>query len=221
MPFSLHVPHPAGLRTVSALEALATGKSGVPPLVLFMQEPTEKGFFLMATDGLVVRAQRLDLFWSLETLDQSFSTSGPPTESRPLSAWIEDDREEPVQDLAAAPLKLQRTGPGGHWALVPLQDSAREEAALSSILKAHLRVAPAAFRSWFSMMSPTAMASFSGSFPPGLEPPVLFIPEAQPDPQGKPSWAKYWAFHAQTMEPLGVVMGVKCRAPTERYAPKK
>lgn len=182
--------------------------------------------YLAATDGTVVRVQRVALFYGSGAHAIAQEKTGPMTHETPLLALLEgwQAQEEPLE-LERGALKIGERvtrkptrGPRS-W-----EASQVGETAVVSLLRAHVRELPTSFESWFFMARPEALARFASTFPEGLEPPVLFLPEAQVDPadpkKGR-TWAKYWAFHATTGWPLGAVMGVRSPETLEKFTPKK
>ena len=224
MAFRLHVRRPPELALVHGLFDLARSSPSAGQVFL-AKNPHGEGHFLMSTDGTVVRSQLVRLFWGEKDLREHHQSGGPCTPDSPLSAWLQDDGLEPLPDLATRPARLvpvtRGKGDRGEvWDLVFPDDDDKAGKVVSLLLLQHLRPIPEAFRSWLVIMAPRAMAAFAASFPPGLEPPVLWIPEPQPDPvkPGKlPTWAKYWGFHAKTAQPVGVIMGLRSHESLARF----
>lgn len=184
-----------------------------------LQDPTTGHHFLGASDGEVVRLQHVVVFHTVEALELARANMGPANNGHPLLVLLEStDWDED------GPLNLQETalvltpGSGSRtWDL-----SRPESVQLERILRAHLRPIPQEFRSWFVLLGVGPLARFCATFPEGLEPPVQFIPEAFPsEPGGPATWAKFWAYHATTGDPLGVVMGVRSKEALARFSPKK
>lgn len=182
--------------------------------------------YLAATDGTVVRVQKVVLFYGAGTLAIAKERTGPSTYETPLLALLEGweamdaplDLEHGALKLGARVDRRPARGPRS-W-----DASQVKETYAVSMLRSHVRKLPSSFSAWFFLVRPDALARFSATFPEGLEPPLLFVPEAQDDPadrkKGK-TWAKYWAFHATTGEPLGAVMGVRSPETLEKFTPKK
>lgn len=182
--------------------------------------------YLAATDGSVVRVQKVALSYGAGTMEIAKEKTGPTTHETPLLALLEGWQEaEELLELERGALKLgekvdrRPTRSPRSWAASPVPESP-----IVSTLRAHVRALPSAFGSWFFLLRADALARFAATFPEGMEPPVFFVPESQDDPQdakrGK-TWAKYWAFHATTGEPLGAVMGVRSPETLERFKAKK
>lgn len=182
--------------------------------------------YLAATDGTVVRVQKVALFYGAGTLAIAKEKTGPTTHETPLLALLEgwEDQDKPLE-LERGALKLgervdrRPARRPRSWAAAQV-----EESPVVSMLRAHVRRLPSSFGAWFFLLRSDALARFAATFPEGMEPPVFFVPEAQDDPtdrkKGK-TWAKYWAFHATTGEPLGAVMGVRSPETLEKFSPKK
>ena len=222
--------HPAA-SVVSALVDLSLHPigAGVPsrletPEVYLLK--VDSDHYLAATDGTVVRVQKVALFYGSGTLAIATEKVGPMTHETPLLALLEgwEDQDEPLE-LERGALKLgervdRRPARGPRsWAATPVADSS-----VVSMLRAHVRKEPSTFGAWFFLLRSDALARFAATFPEGLQPPVFFVPDAQEDPnnpkKGK-TWAKYWAYHATTGAPLGAVMGVRSPETLERFTPKK
>ena len=222
MAFRFHVARSPEIGLVRGLErlSLAAPIGAVEPLVFLTQNPHGEGHFLLATDGTVVRSQPVRLFWNEADLRAYHHTTGPVTHEAPLSAWLEDDGQDPLPDLTLRPALLVRNEQANRWDLEFPGDNYAKAQAVAVMLLQHLRPIPAAFRSWLVLMQAGAMGRFAQTFPEGLEPPVLWVPEPLADPQKPskaPTWAKYWGFHAKTAQPVGVILGVRSRETLERF----
>jgi len=217
---TLHMARKVELELLGRLEVLGHGLHWKPkdPMVFLVQGFTEGESFLFATDGTVIRVQRIQLFRSAAALRAWQDGHGSlPLSS--LAAWVDLEDEEADFESLELPLRLQASpkvtrGSMKDWESVWAAVDQEEVGIPSLLLQArlHLRPFPDQFSTWLVMLRPATMAAFAASFPKDLEPSVLFVSEPQVDTQ-KPAlgmtWAKYWAFHAVTLEPLGVVIGVR------------
>lgn len=237
---TLHMARKCELELVQMLQRLGANLHWKPkaPMVFILRGPVEGELFLFATDGLALRVQRIRLFRSQEALWAWQDTHGAGPLSA-LAAWVEfPEGEEGDLDFSSLasllPLQLQgevrvcdaRRGPFKDWEST-WGPADLEGVGVPSILKmgaSHIRPFPESFQSWLFAFGPSVMISFCATFPAELLPSLVFIPEAQLDtqnPQLGTTWAKYWAFNASSLEPLGVVMGVRSRDLVEKIVPKK
>lgn len=217
--FTLHMAKKTEVDMVSRLEDLGMNLPWRPKLcqVYLLKEPRLDHFFLAATDGTVVRLQRAEILPSREALLKWSEERGALDFSSAVGIWIEPKGSEILPDLSQRPLRLGKRAvtknATGTWEIgTYLGDSGELNAQrVVPLLQAHIRPFPNSFRPWLFMLTVETMAKFSATFIGGLEPPVVWISEPQVDlrdPSLGITWAKYWAYHTKTMEPLGVILGV-------------
>jgi len=231
---TLHMARKCELELLQLLRALGSGLHWKPkaPMVFVIRGPVDGELFLFATDGVSLRVQRLRVFRSAEALWAWQDTHGAGPLSS-LAAWVEfEDPEADFAELAGLwPLQLQeirhqKRGPLKDWESV-WAPADLEGVGVKTVLdqgSTHIRTFPEAFQSWLFVVRPPVLISFCATFPEELLPSVVFIPEIQVDtvdPKLGTTWAKYWAFNAVTLEPLGVVMGVRARELVQKITPKK
>lgn len=232
--FVLHFPSSSEISVIDALLKLGQGLHWKPtdPHVYIVQGETTDAF-LSATDGTILRVQGIRLFRSAQAA-KSWRDTFPAGETvATLSAWVEslDDPDELAPlDLVKRPLRLvsitpKRRGPGD-W------EATFEEADFEALgvqvvvdkLRGHLRSFPASFTPWPTLLLPETLAKFARTFPPNYAPAVVMVPEPQVDSQDPShgiTWAKYWVYGVHTLEPLGVIMGVRSREFVKRITAKK
>lgn len=217
--FTLHMAKKTEVDMVSRLEDLGMVLPWRPKLcqVYLLKDPRLDKFFLATTDGVVVRTQRAEVFPTLKALLEWSEMRGALDFSSPVGIWIEPTGSEIIPDLSQRPLRLGRRGVSKSD-----RDSWEVEAHISDpedintqrvvpLLQAHIRPFPETYRPWLVMLTVEALTRFSSTFIGGLEPPVVWFSEPQVDardPSLGITWAKYWAYHTKTLEPLGVIMGV-------------
>ena len=217
--FTLHMAKKTEVDMVSRLENLGMGLPWRPKLcqVYLLKEPRLGHFFLAATDGTVVRLQRVEILPTLEGLLKWSEDRGALDFSSSVGIWIESKGSEILPDLSHLPLRLGkravRKNADATWELGAYVTDMSEMNAQRVVpnLQAHIRPFPTSFRPWLFMLTVETMTRFSATFIGGLEPPVVWISEPQVDlrdPSLGITWAKYWAYHTKTMEPLGVILGV-------------
>lgn len=217
--FTLHMAKKIEVDMVSRLEDLGMNLPWRPKLcqVYLLKEPRLDHFFLAATDGTVVRLQRAEILPSREALLKWSEDRGALDFSSSVGIWIESNGSEILPDLSQCPLRLGKRAvtksAKGTWELGAYVTDMSEMNAQRVVpaLQAHIRPFPTSFRPWLFMLTVENMARFSATFIGGLEPPVAWISEPQVDlrdPSLGITWAKYWAYHTKTMEPLGVILGV-------------
>jgi hypothetical protein len=217
--FTLHMAKKTEVDMVSRLEDLGMGLPWRPKLcqVYLLKEPRLDHFFLAATDGTVVRLQRVEILPSREALLKWSEDRGALDFSSSVGIWIESNGSEILPDLSQCPLRLGKRAVTKNttatWELSAHVTDMSEMNAQRVVpaLQAHIRPFPTSFRPWLFMLTVENMARFSATFIGGLEPPVAWISEPQVDlrdPSLGFTWAKYWAYHTKTMEPLGVILGV-------------
>lgn len=217
--FTLHMAKKTETDMVSRLEDLGMGLPWRPKLgqVYLLKEPRLDHFFLAATDGTVVRLQRAEILPTREALLKWSEERGALDFSSSVGIWIEPKGSEILPDLSQHPLRLGKRAVTKNakdtWEIgAHLADSGELNAhRVVPLLQAHIRPFPDSFRPWLFMLTVETMAKFSATFIGGLEPPVVWISEPQVDlrdPSLGITWAKYWAYHTKTMEPLGVILGV-------------
>ena len=217
--FTLHMAKKTEVDMVSRLEDLGMNLPWRPKLcqVYLIKEPRLDHFFLAATDGTVVRLQRAEILPTREALLKWSEERGALDFSSSVGIWIEPKGSETLQDLSQHPLRLGKRAviksAKGTWEICAhLTDSGNlNTRRVVPLLQAHIRPFPDSFRPWLFMLTVETMAKFSATFIGGLEPPVVWISEPQVDlrdPSLGFTWAKYWAYHIKTMEPLGVILGV-------------
>lgn len=211
MAFSLHF-HPADAPIVHSLRTLSE---------VFLLRSSWGPFYLMATDGVVVRTQRVDLCHKAED-----HKGAPTTDDTPPLVYLANDHEDPLPDLARFPqvLEVSEWSPKGTaWELraplgTLLGEDLHPQTWRASMLRDHLRACPVSFRSWLVLMDTAALARFVSTFPRHLQASLLWITEPVGTP---PEWARYWAFHARTREPLGLVLGIRSPETVAHFQPKK
>lgn len=217
--FTLHMAKKTEVDMVSRLEDLGMGLPWRPKLcqVYLIKEPRLDHFFLAATDGTVVRLQRAEILPTREALLKWSEERGALDFSSSVGIWIEPKGSETLPDLSQHPLRLGKRAvtksAKDTWEICAhLTDSGNlNTRRVVPVLQAHIRPFPTSFRPWLFMLTVENMARFSATFIGGLEPPVAWISEPQVDlrdPSLGITWAKYWAYHTKTMEPLGVILGV-------------
>lgn len=217
--FTLHMAKKTEVDMVSRLEDLGMNLPWRPKLcqVYLLKEPRLDHFFLAATDGTVVRLQRAEILPTREALLKWSEERGALDFSSSVGIWIEPKGSETLPDLSQHPLRLGKRAvtksAKGTWEICAhLMDSGNLNThRVVPLLQAHIRPFPDSFRPWLLMLTVETMAKFSATFIGGLEPPVVWISEPQVDlrdPSLGFTWAKYWAYHIKTMEPLGVILGV-------------
>lgn len=220
-------------QTILNLCRLSDGLAWKPtiPEVYLAKDPATENLFLVATDGKVIRTQRVVMFWVEGTARMAISEQGPCIPDSPIVVVIHGDMDQPLPDLSKNPLKLcvrmpniSGSGKSKSWewgfSSFPKDVS---QAPTASVLLSHLRPAPDTFRSWLVVVSPAALSNFCATFPEDLEPSMHLVPEPQTDGQDLTlgtTWAKYWVYNAANGDQLGVIMGVRSRALAKRYAPK-
>lgn len=217
--FILHMTKKTETDMVSRLEDLGMGLPWRPKLcqVYLIKEPRLDHFFLAATDGKVIRLQRAEILPTREALLKWSEERGALDFSSSVGIWIEPKGSETLPDLSQHPLRLGKRAVTKNdrctWEICAhLTDSGNLNThRVVPVLQAHIRPFPDSFRPWLLMLTVEAMVKFSATFIGGLEPPVVWISEPQVDlrnPTLGLTWAKYWAYHIKTMEPLGVIIGV-------------
>lgn len=217
--FTLHMAKKTEVDMVSRLEDLGLNLPWRPKLcqVYLLKEPRLDHFFLAATDGTVVRLQRAEILPSREALLKWSEDRGALDFSSSVGIWIEPNGSETLPDLSQHPLRLGKRAvtksAKGTWEICAhLTDTGNLNThRVVPSLQAHIRPFPTSFRPWLFMLTVETMAKFSATFIGGLEPPVVWVSEPQADlrdPSLGFTWAKYWAYHIKTMEPLGVILGV-------------
>lgn len=222
---TLHMARKSELLLLQLLQSLGSGLHWKPkdPMVFLLRGPVPGDLYLFATDGVSLRVQRIQLFRSQESLWKWQDGHGAlPLSS--LAAWVEiedEDADNPLEfdTLTERPLQLQevrmkRQGPRKDWESDWIHADL-EAVGVATLLDrgtSHIRPFPDSFQSWLILLRPQVMAAFAATFPEELAPSMVFVPEPQVDtvdPRKGITWAKYWAFHAVTLEPLGVIMGVR------------
>jgi hypothetical protein len=217
--FTLHMAKKTEVDMVSRLEDLGMQLPWRPKLcqVYLVKEPRLDHFFLAATDGTVVRLQRAEILPSREALLQWSEDRGALDFSSSVGIWIEPKGSEILPDLSYLPLRIGKRAVAKNakstWELgayvADMSDMSAQR--VVPLIQGHIRPFPTAFRPWLFMLTVETMAKFSATFIGGLEPPVVWISEPQMDlrePSLGITWAKYWAYHTKSMEPLGVILGV-------------
>ena len=232
--FVLHFPSSSEISVIDALQKLGAGlhwKPTDPHVYILQGEHTDA--FLSAMDGKLIRHQGIRIFRSAQAA-KSWRDTFPAGESvSSLSAWVEsmDDPDElaPV-DLVARPLRLvsfgvKRRGPGDWEAIFEEADfEALGVRAVVDKLSSHIRTFPASFTPWPMLLMPETLARFAKTFPASHAPAVVLVPEPQVDtvdPSHGITWAKYWVYGVHTLDPLGVIIGVRSREFVKRITAKK
>jgi len=220
MRYTLHFPDPGTVDHLGALASLAAGLHWKPADThVYLINDAAGSTFLFATDGQVIRFQRFYLHRSAE-LCRTWAASLPIGAAPPCYGWIED-AENPegfVQvDPVSRPLKLcspvVRDSNKDRLATFEDADKSTADAGVLDQGFRHLRAFPEAFPAFPIVLGPQALFKFTDILAQAdYHPPLAMVPEPQLDPQDQSrgqTWAKYFVYHARTLEPLGVILGAR------------
>ena len=217
--FTLHLAKKTEIDLISRMEDLAILLPWRPKLsqVYLVKDPRTDFHYLAATDGTVMRYQRIQLHNTVEKLQAWSDDRGPMDFNSILGGCLECAGSEILPDLTEKPLRLGRRGVNKSerdtWEVEAWVSDLSEVSALRVVplLHAHLRPFPSTFKPWLHMVTAETMARFAATFIGGMEPPIFWVSEPQldlRDPKLGYTWAKYWAYHTKSREPLGLIMGV-------------